>query len=389
MSQMKSFKHEFFHFEKFLSSKSTFSLTIIGIILAFVFAFMEITYIPLDFGIIAIPPYKLSLSFVVVLFISMKTKNFASTILVTLSSFIGLIPYNDSSFTNINIALNEVYVAVLLTTMIILAYHARSVKKIHSWNTRIFLFCLIFSIWAFQLGFVIREYSQGFWRIPIPVGIGGDLDFYNHELIPLQDVIVLTFALIFAITVFIKYRGDLNYDRGQIKRSKIFGYILLLLSQVISLATMIFFVVRMSHDQAKVVVGDSTRLVNSLQPLRDLFLKSATYPVVVSPANVFLFAIITTLFTSTGIIMIMTGKKGGTMAAVNGGDEIVLLAAPIFTLLFIIIASYQIQTFFYPDGYVIANELIIIYFTVIWSFVTLSQIIAYIFLKIFAAFTKK
>ena len=83
--------NKFRDFDRFLS-KGNFFVTIIGSGLAFVFSYMSETYLSIDEYL---PPYGLSLTFAMVIVVSVYAKNVASSLLVGISAGLGIVSPSD------------------------------------------------------------------------------------------------------------------------------------------------------------------------------------------------------------------------------------------------------------------------------------------------------
>jgi len=381
MSSTQQSNYNFFHLEKIFVDLQTFLLTVILVVLAYISSNMEILYVSLDFiPKYQIPPYTLIFSMVFVLIAAMQTRNFVPTFLVSIASILGMTP----ALGHTNVALIEVYLFSVVLTALILAWLVSKLRLISKWNMLLTIFFFVFGIWILQYSYFMRSnnYQELYWAQLIPVGFGGNGGYITGDF-PLIDVLFFGILSIPVLVLFFRYRKQLAFSGSKSVQARVSGILLILLGQIITFVTLLWSVAISKETILKITSA------KFLHPIEDLFTRTELFPTVISPMNVILNALVTTAFTTIGIIIYNVGKKGGTISGSRGGPEIVFLSAPLFTMIFIQFSSYPIQSLIYPGGYFIPGELFNVYFTVVWSFMSIMQLIAWVPLAIVSFFKNR
>ncbi len=369
----------FFHLEKVFTDPSTFIITVVFSALAYVTANLSTLYVSLEVLPRYIPPFMLGFSIAMVLFAAVQTRNFVPAFFVAVAASLGMTP----ALSHSNVALAEIYLLALVLTSLILAWAVSRFRLLSTWNKLLFSLFLIFGMWTLQFAYFMRysDFQQRYWSNNIAPGFGGNGGLIDQD-IPLIDLGYFIFFLIIWMVLFFRYRNQLSFSMEKAKQAKIIGVVLIILSQLVTFITLLW-TQNLPEETILKITG-----AKYIQPLEDLFTKTALFPVVLTPMNIVMNALASTALVTIGIMVLNVGKESGTISGTKGGPEMVLLAAPIFTMLFLQMASYPVQNLIYSGGYFVPGELFMVYFTVIWSLVTISQIVAWILLSLVSLIRK-
>ncbi|MHA2169037.1 MAG: hypothetical protein ACXAB7_03900 [Candidatus Kariarchaeaceae archaeon] len=366
-------------FDRFFRKKN-FLVTVLGSALAFVFSYTSDTIINFEYweteisGFPVGPPYRLSLTIAMVLVVAAYTRNIASSTLVAVIGALGLVsPFEDTTvhwFTG--------YLLIVLLLSLTIGLLADRLRLVMNWVDFYINIALVFTFFIIILGIFTNEFNELYE--------GYDL-FNNRDLgtgtdFPLVDVIILLGSILLLLFITSLVQGERILNRSNTRKYKVFGFLFFIAGQAISLVSIFFYSDEISHeDMAQIAQGD-----RHLVTLNELLSheKRGGYGIIEEawildysvPSNIFFMIALTTVFTSIGLALLYIGRNEGNIEGMRGGSDVVFLAAPIGTLLFLTIGSYYVQNFVDPGGFFVAEELVVVFTTMIWAVLFLNQLVA-------------
>lgn len=379
MSTLVKKEYRYTDIQRVLEDKYVFLLTILGSGLAFVFSYFPQTYIVLDFLPAEYrPPFNFTLTVTTIIVFSMLSKNLGATILIALVGALGIQPYQGTT-----VAFGTLYLLTLLLTITYLTYLYSRKYLIGEWATRLFLLALVLIGIILTYTHYVRAANPAlYWNLGYDIGIGGSGEFVDGDY-PVIDAIYFIVALAIMLYGWKKFRSELNLTKKGAKNYRLIGASLILVGQLITIVPFIIYnAVLPENDMLKIA---STK---NIEPLQDLFLKSDLFSVLLNPVSPFDLAVLTIAFTYIGILFVLTGMKEGTLAVTRGCIGYTFFFAPIATAIFLVFGTYIVQNFIAPGGYYISDTMLVVYFTVLWTFFTISDLIAWVVL-FFAQLFKK
>ncbi len=362
-----------------LFSKKNMLITFLGSALAFIFSYFEGSNDPLPstlinfewLGLPAIPPYKLSLTIAVVLIVSAYTRNISSSVFVGIIGAIGLVsPHGDGT---VDWILG--YILMLLLISFIIGVLADRLRLVMDWVDFYLMTAFLFAVYIIAWGIYTNPHGAKYFG-SYDLGTGGDFD--TGIGFPIVDLTALLVILLLTLIFMFITNGQIVLASNNVKKYKLFGYFFLIIGQAISLVSIIAFSDKISEEDMLSISSHDSQL----KTVGDLFSHYSTgnYAIIVYPSNIFIMAAFTTVFTAIGLSLLIIGRNGGNIDGMKGGSDVVFLAAPIGTILFLTLGSYIIQNVIDPHGFYIGEELVTMMAAMIWSVLTLNQLIARIVL---------
>lgn len=351
----------FLDFDRFLIGRN-FVVTTLGCILAFVLSYMTITYIPIPFV-----PYLLSLTYAIIITVSVYCRNIASSLLVGIFGSIGIVsPYGNG------VDWINMYILITIVFSVILGLFADRLRLVMRWVRSNIFFSILFGVVILILGIYAEGYESQYWASNIQIGTSSALGS-NYRL--LLDAIYIGSIVIIGLIALIMVRGQMVLDTGSAKNYKIFGFIIFIIGNAISFVALIFY----SHNIKLSVMKNLTNNKSQLITIDQIFTHLSSnqmYGVVVNPLDIYFVIALTILLTIIGISFYDLGDHKGNLEGMRGGMSIVFLAAPIAFVLYMIIGNYQVQHYLSTNGFYISEDAYSVFATIIWSFLFLSQFIA-------------
>ncbi len=333
-----------------LFEKDIFIVTVIGVLLTFLTSYFVQTFVP-----IPILPYGLAFPIAIALITSVYSKNFASSALVGLIGGIGLVSPNGDIIWILG------YIGWLTSLTIIIGYLSNLLKRINKWNGFIIITHIIFIWYMIGLSMLTNQYADIYWNKGVPIATGKDIFFGTNY--PLLDIFVgLGLTTVF-ILLTIPLWGDKMLDKKSANKYSIFGYLLLIIGQL--LIAIGFFATKVSF---------SGKLALELNTLNDLFihLKQPIYAVYTIVNIYYIIALYTTL-TGLGIMYIMTGYAMGVLEGRRGNVYVNYFVLPLGIVLYLLYSSYYIQQYLVPGGYYLSMSLLPVYLATIFPALVIYQ----------------
>ena len=375
-------RHRFRDLDLLLESRDKLIITILGMILTYVFGVFRPLWFDLQIATgMPIAPTILLFNYAVLIFVIGYTKNLGSTLLMTFGFLLGMTNVFGSPF----ISFFETFFLVLLFTSLIIGILVARFSSVQNWIRFIVSYEAIIIIFSFSFAHFARIVVPKYRQQGIYVGVGGAIPGVEIQMaggpLPTMDITASALLLIILIIVYLKTSGERIYSSDTGKKLSILGTLAILLGFVVSLVGAFISVKRLSSSQ----MADLAQ-PNILEPLFDLFTHTSSASVIVDPFNIYYIIPITTLLFGLGTLLRMLAKKKDTLAWMEGGEDLVLFFPATFLLLFIVFGLQPLQNLAYPGGTYIDQTLYPIYFNEIWMTLIWNVLVAWVTLQIAAKF---
>lgn len=344
-------------------------VTLLGAILGFSLSYFSQTIITLP-----VSPFHISLSLAIVLATASYTRNFASTALVGLVTGIGIIsPYGG------RVDFIEGYILLIVVLSISMGLFANRLKLVIDWTKTYIILGTLLSIYIIVMAFLAGGFEERYFSKGYNLGAGGDP--LGGTNLPLVEIAALVGIILLSLISTLLLKGTVSLSSSSAKNYLLFGYIMIALSLVISVVSLFLFTKTIPHQDMVAIANNP----DHLKTINELFSYQATnqqYSIVTAPVNAFSSLAFSVMLYSIGISCTMIGKNKGNMDGMRGGATVIFFAIPTYFLVFFSIGSYYIQNFISPGGYFVAFELLPVYFSMMWAYIFINVIVAYIYYSI-------